>query len=309
MTVAEMESLLETLGIKSLGSRGDEIQAECPAHEERTGHKDRNPSWYINANHGAHICFSCGFKGNIYTLAAYLNGTLGDLETNETEVYTRLSSRLMKLLTPEEVKPDNDRVIVTESMLSAFVEPPKDALLSRGLTPQSAAYYGIVWDRIKSTWIIPVRDLHGALLGWQEKGHGTRYFNNYPKGMKKGQSVFAYNKYEGGDMIVVESPLDVARLYSLGITGGVATYGCAITDTQFNALRGADRIVFALDNDSAGISASKDMFQRCLQLNTDAWFFDYTDTDVKDIGGMSLPEIQSGLANAKHISRGEKAFL
>ena len=153
-----------------------------------------------------------------------------------------------------------------------------------------------------------MRDTKSELLGWQEKGYKNRYFNNHPKGMKKGKSLFGYKQYENGDMIVVESPLDVVRLASIGIKGGVATYGCSITDDQLRAIRGGDRVIFALDNDDAGRAASKDMFQRCLLLNTEAWFFNYAGIDVKDVGAMSRDEVLSGLSNARHMSRGERVI-
>ena len=54
MTVDEMTDTLTRLGVEIVGSRGYEIQAHCPAHLERTGKQDRNPSWYINADSGAH---------------------------------------------------------------------------------------------------------------------------------------------------------------------------------------------------------------------------------------------------------------
>ena len=60
MTVEEMEDTLARLEIAVTSIRGVEIQALCPAHFERTGKEDHNPSWYINADTGAHICFSCG---------------------------------------------------------------------------------------------------------------------------------------------------------------------------------------------------------------------------------------------------------
>lgn len=308
MTVEEMESVLETLGIKAIGSRGVEIQAECPGHEERTGHKDRNPSWYINADSGAHICFSCGFKGNIYSLTSYLNGAPIDFEVNEEEASIKLSGRLFKLLHPEEIKKEQDSHPITESMLSAFITPPDEALISRGLSKVAAESYELLWDRLRGNWIIPVRNPKGALLGWQEKGYRVRYFNNYPKGMKKGKSLFGYKQYASGDMVVVESPLDVIRLASVGITGAVATYGCSITGDQLELIRGADRVIFALDNDDAGKAASHDMLTRCLSLNTEAWFFNYDGLDVKDVGAMSRDEIVFGLANARHMTRGVRAI-
>ena len=61
MTVEEMEDLLERLSIEVVSIHGDEIKAHCPAHLERKGREDTNPSWYINADTGVHNCFSCHF--------------------------------------------------------------------------------------------------------------------------------------------------------------------------------------------------------------------------------------------------------
>lgn len=305
MTVEEMEATLVGLGIEVIGTRGWEVQAACPGHEERTGHADRNPSWYINADSGAHICFSCGFKGNLYSLVSYLRGVPLEEAKEFTRSHYNLTERMMRLLEPEAPK-EEERVIVTESMLSAFVDVPDEALLARGLTREAANFYRIRWDRHRNNWIIPVRHVRGHLLGWQEKGFTTRYFNNHPKGMKKGQSLFGYDEYKSGDMIVVESPLDVVRLASIGISGGVATYGCTISIEQLNAIRGADRIIFALDNDEAGKASSRDLFQRCRELKAEAWFFNYGTIDVKDVGAMSRAEVIAGLDNAKHMIHADR---
>ena len=297
MTIEEMEATLADLGIKIIGARGWEVQGECPAHEERTGHPDRNPSWYINADSGAHICFSCGFKGNLYSLVAYVRGVPLDQATDWANTNLNLVARLMRLTEPEKVQ-EEEVVRVTESMLGAFVDAPREA----------TNHYGIRWDRHRGNWIIPVRHVYGSLLGWQEKGFSTRYFNNHPKGMKKGKALFGYQQYSSGDMIVVESPLDVVRLASIGITGGVATFGCSISIEQLSAIRGADRIIFAFDNDEAGRVASRDMLNRCRELKAEAWFFNYAGIDVKDAGAMSRSEVVLGLQNAQHMIRGEKAL-
>ena len=74
MTTDEMIETLSLLGIEVSETRGSEIQARCPAHVQRTGHEDRNPSWWINADTGAHICFSCQFKGGLQSLVSYMRG-------------------------------------------------------------------------------------------------------------------------------------------------------------------------------------------------------------------------------------------
>ena len=110
-------------------------------------------------------------------------------------------------------------------------------------------------------------------------------------------------------MIVVESPLDVVRLASLGISGGVSTYGAMISKEQINLIREADEVLFALDNDEAGQLASKKMLDLSFTLGFEAWFFDYSGTDMKDVGGMSKNEVLSGLSNAKHAVNGNGALL
>ena len=301
MTVEEMQDALTRLGVEFYSNRGDEIQAECPAHEERTGHKDRNPSFYINADSGAFICFSCGWKGSLYTLINYKQGDVDARSWLDSE--QGLAARFSRA-TREQPK-IQEQTYITESMLSAFTEPPADALRSRGLTSDAARDYGLVWDRHNKNWIIPIRESSTSkLLGWQEKGYDRRYFRNYPTGIQKSHSLFGYDKYTSGAMIVVESPLDVIRLASIGIFGGVATYGALVSSHQFNLIRGADRIVLAMDNDEAGHKSNMSLYNMCKDMEKEAWFFNYNALDVKDIGGMSLDEVRFGLDNAKHISRG-----
>jgi DNA primase len=310
MTVEEMTDTLARLGVEVVDNRGDEIQGYCPAHEDRTGKADRNPSWWINADSGAHNCFSCGWKGNLFTLISYVeeieysavNDWLGS-----TSSLTARFERLQKK--PKQQEALEELTTVTESMLSAYTQVPSYALEARGLTSNAARYYGLLWDERADNWIIPIRDpITNNLLGWQEKGHTKRHFNNKPTKVKKSISLFGYEHYKGGDMIVVESPLDVVRLASLGVEGGVATYGALVSTTQFNLMRGAGRLIIAMDNDEAGRASSKELLRMCQELGVECWFFYYGNIDVKDVGGMSKAEVLEGLSKAKHLIRGEKAM-
>jgi len=306
VNVEEMEQTLDRLGIEHFSVTGDEVQAACPAHKERTGHEDRNPSFYINADSGAFICFSCQFKGNLYTLISYVEGVDLDKAKDWMGSTSNLMSRFERLVKDKPVHIE-ETTHVTESMLSAFTLPPADALRSRGLTVEAAQVHGLLWDARTRNWIIPIRDPYTkSLLGWQEKGYDHRRFNNTPAKVQKSKALFGFGEYSSGDMIVVESPLDVVRLTSLGITGGVAIYGAIASAAQFNLIRGSDRVIFALDNDTAGKSSSAELYKLCRQMDKEAWFFNYGSFDVKDIGGMSLDEVKYGLSNAKHYVRGEK---
>ena len=174
--------------------------------------------------------------------------------------------------------------------------------MARGLKPTAASAYGILWDTNKENWIIPIRDPYSnALMGWQEKGHRSRYFRNYPTGVRKSMSVFGHGLYEGGDMIVVESPLDAVRLRSVGVMGGVALYGAIPSREQLNIIRGADRIIFALDNDDTGRSSSLNLAKMSFSHNFDAWFFDYTHTDQKDIGDRKSTRLNSSHSSVSRM--------
>jgi hypothetical protein len=309
MTVEEMEDLLDRLGIEIVSITGDEIKGHCPAHLERKGKVDSNPSWSINADTGAHNCFSCHFKGGVQTLVSYVQGFDSDMATQWVNSGERnLSKAFQRLITPAPLPKRTE--LITESMLSAFVSPPDYALKSRGLTGVAAEYYSILWNDKNNSWILPLRDpFTNKLIGWQEKWFKERRFNNFPPKVSKSSCLFGYERYSGFEMVVVESPLDVARLASVGILGGVSTCGSGISKEQINLIRSADRVVFAMDNDEAGISSSAILLEYSRTMGFECWFFNYEKTDMKDIGGMSKSEIMFGLNNARHSIHGKRAFL
>jgi DNA primase len=104
-------------------------------------------------------------------------------------------------------------------------------------------------------------------------------------------------------MILVESPLDVVRLESIGITGGVASFGSLVSNDQVQLLKSAERLIIAMDNDDAGNLSASNLLQALLQCNKEAWFFDYSDTDMKDVGGMSRQEVINGIVSSIHSVR------
>jgi len=306
MTVEEMEENLSALGLEVIDSRGYEINTYCAAHESRTGHIDHNPSFWINADSTAFICFSCGWKGNLYSLVTYITGAA---PTESNSNVSALSARFNRVI--REKKPViEDPVIMSESMLSAFTEVPEYALTARGLTATSCYAHGVLWDDRNKNWITVIRDpINNKLLGWQEKGFDRRYFKNVPSGVKKSNALFGYEFYRGGEMIVVESPLDVVRLSSIGILGGVSTFGAMVSEVQFNIIRGADRIIFAMDNDDAGRASSMSLLYKAREMGVECKFLNYGDLDVKDVGAMSKSEVLDCINKAKHSVHGEKAIV
>jgi DNA primase len=113
-------------------------------------------------------------------------------------------------------------------------------------------------------------------------------------------------------MLIVESPLDVVKISSSKLqVCGVSTYGASVSQAQFDLFRQAEKLIFAFDNpriDAAGEKASKEMFAKCKDAGMECWFFNYSDTGLKDIGDMNREQIEYGIAKAKHFVFGEQAI-
>jgi hypothetical protein len=319
-------AVLEKLGL-DYDEKGTEANSLCPMHEQRTGKADRSPSWWINLESGAHICFSCGYKGNILQLVCdinefYYKGSNDiyhyDYEAAKhwvaqgTEIPIKKLQEIIDGL-PNYLEPAPTPLAMSEARLAVFVEPPLEELEKRSISPEAAAKYHLMWDKNKSAWILPLREPHFMkLMGWQEKGTLNRTFFNRPSGLQKSKTLFGIENQNESLVIVVESPLDCARIASAGIPGAVAICGSSASEEQVKLLRYSERIIAAFDNpkvDHAGKKASGELNKLALKYGLNLSFFNYGDSGKKDPGDLTNEEIVWGVENAKTSLLGEKAYV
>lgn len=308
----DVERVLLSLDLALYAQRGTEVNGLCPMHKKRTGKEDHNPSWWINSETGAHICFSCGYKGNVYTLVSDVKGVdyheARDYVNDKADMPIDALMRRIKEL-PQYIQPESTPIGMSEARLVVYTEPPEKELRKRFLTAQAAKECEVLWDAKNDAWILPIRDPDDfSLWGWQEKGAKGRFFRNQPVGVKKSKTVFNV-QHQGKATIVVESPLDVARLKSAGIDGAISTFGAIISEDQAKIIRRSELVIAAFDNDPAGKKASEQMHGFARKYGMDLKFFNYKDVDVKDVGDMTPEEIYRGLANAKDMIYGKEAYL
>lgn len=283
MRVKDPELMLELLGVEIIRIKDDEIRAECPFHYDRTGRPGSVGDYYVSAENGDSYCFSCGWGGPAERLVRERLG-VNEWDAGKWIVANDLWDRREESWEPRAYTEDVERV-VGESMLALFDSPPESAVRDRGLDPVSVEFHGVMWDRKMKTWVIPIRTLHGKLLGYQRKR--GKYVENVPEDMRKSRTLFGIDVFDGGTAVLVESPLDVVRLTSAGVDGGVAAFGAGVSKAQMNLLiEEADEVVLALDNDTAGILSTqklKTTYGRRVPMRT--LCYDYT-PDAKDVGEM-----------------------
>lgn len=309
----DVEKVLLSLELPLYAQRGAEVNGLCPMHRKRTGKEDRNPSWWINSETGAHICFSCGYKGNIFTLVADVKGInyhdARDFVNEKEEMpIDSLMKRIKEL--PQYVQAEPDQIPMSEARLAVYTDVPDIELKKRFVTRESVDTHGVRWDTKNEAWILPIRDPDdGSLWGWQEKGARGRFFKNQPAGVKKSKTVFGVHIMDSSKpLIVVESPLDAVRLTSLG-HNSVSTFGAIISEDQAKIMRRSEKIIAAFDNDKAGHTANEQIRTLARKYGMELSYFNYTGIDVKDAGDMTEEEIERGIKTARTSILGKAAYL
>ena len=308
----DIEKTLLSLDLSLYAQRGAEVNGLCPMHKERTGKEDNHPSWWINTETGAHICFSCGYKGNIFTLVkdmlgVNLNGAKEFIKGKSGTPIDSLMKRLQEL--PQYIQAE-EPIGMSEARLAVYTDPPEIELKKRFLKTASVTAHGVLWDNTNNAWILPIRDPDDfTLWGWQEKGARGRFFKNQPAGVKKSKTIFGIQIMDSvNTLIVVESPLDAVRLTGLG-HNAISTFGAIISEDQAKLMRRAPKLLAAFDNDKAGQSANEQILGFSKKYGMELSYFNYQGIDMKDVGDMTEEQINFGISNSKDMIYGKAAYL
>jgi hypothetical protein len=288
----DLAGALTRLGVNVTTVGESEIGGHCPIHD------DNSPSWSMNVTTGLWICYACGATGNLTQLALRLSVSSDEaMLINQFIIESGLESLKSK---------GDEEVFIPKADVGAyrrFQPVPEQLLKSRGIDENTAHRYGLRWDPEPRHWIVPIVSPSGELWGWQAKGKG--YFRNVPVGVNKSRTLFGLDRFRARTAILVESPLDVVRMASarLGVgVGGLASFGAHVSHAQMSLMSArADIIVIALDNDEAGITAAKRVYDACPRPRGGISYLRYSHTNAKDIGEMTSDEIEEAVTKASAI--------
>lgn len=288
----DLASILQSAGVqlKRIGDR--EITGKCPVHIRTVGKEDRSPSWSINANTGLWICFSCGARGTLSSLLGELLGAVDSISVQKFLINNRFEN-----LNNRELDEPNQQPVSVDTFFG-FQRVSEKRCDYKALDSELVFTYGVRWNPEHKSWCIPIISAMGQLTGWQEKK--TDWVRNYPVGVKKSETLFGIERFKCRTAVLVESPLDVIRLAAVfSVPQGLASFGAYVSHKQMALLTHvADSVVIAMDNDEAGIEASKRLYKNLSRPRKSIRWWNYSGMSAKDIGDMSDAEVERGLLTA-----------
>lgn len=237
-------------------------------------HGDQNPSASCNLDRKVYVCYSY-WGGDLFHLIAKLEG-----KENLADIVPLIGDFLSgATVSSQDFTDKMDAFFVKESYsieLPAYsekvIEPwlfSHPYLRERGVSWDASSQLKIGYDSVENRIVFP-HYWDSRLVGWQKRvlpdspgWPGTR--PDYPKyrnssGFPKSETLYNFkrrSKGGGKTIVVVESPMSVAKAVSLGIPNVVATFGAKISTTQIDLLSEFDEVIIWMDNDPAGHSAEK----------------------------------------------------
>ena len=152
-----------------------------------------------------------------------------------------------------------------------------DDLIKSGLVNENGTdLYDIYRNRI----MFPLYDLSGKVIGYNgriyEKGDSStsKYINSKETPIFKKRTLL-YNYHRAKEyarkkkqIIIVEGPMDVIRLYEIGVKNVVAALGTAFGPEQAMLVRKlSNNVILCFDGDSAGLKATKGSIEELAKLD------------------------------------------
>ena len=234
--------LLSEKGIK-FSVKGQDAIIACLNPE----HDDNNPSLRVDRVTGIMHCFSCGFKGNLFTYFGAPDSPLEVRIHRIKEKIAKTKSQTVGIQLPE------DRI---EWKGGPFRNISEETL---------KIWQAFTWNvpKFEGRIIFPIRDITGktvALLGRKISGMTDKYYI-YPQGV---EMPFCPAKVKpiNNRVILVEGIFDALNLWDHGLKNTVCCFGTQQMNwvkLSLLKLQGVQGIDIMFDGDDAGVKAGQEI--------------------------------------------------
>ena len=266
-----VEELLNTKDISFI-PKGKDFLVRCLNPE----HEDRNPSMRVDQITGIFNCFSCGYKGNLFT---HFGQKANKMELRKQLMRKKIDE--IRFQSSGQQKPQgympyvgNWRNIKQETYkdFEDFIHAGKD-------------FNGRI--------CFPIRDRSARIVAFQSRTTGDQLpkYLNTPPGAKL--PLFPIVEPLQGRIILVEGIFDVINLHDKGLTNAVCCFGVNnVTEEKLQVLTvsGVEGIDVFLDNDDAGQAASKKIREMCESLDIDTRNIAFGDKNL-DPGALAQTQV------------------
>lgn len=294
---------------------GEEYDVLCPLHG------DRNASMRINVAKGVFFCHGCHLGGTIAKLAKLI-GVKYRWDRTEEALFT-LTQKLNALRT-KQTGADPTPAWLEEGYLDNFVADTGYWSEECGFSDDIIQTFDLRYDIMNNAAIIPIRDIHGHLLGVTRRFLDENAMCKYkdPKGFDKKHNLFAsWFAVEDprSTVVVVEGPKDAMKVWQAGHMA-VAQYGTYLTLEQIKVLKrmGTTTLIGFYDNDKGGKKSFAAMKGFVLKRHNgvERWEYKperdlrrhfvvrrvrYGSVNKKDPGAMSSDEINDRIARSRYV--------
>ncbi|MCS5550535.1 MAG: toprim domain-containing protein [Gammaproteobacteria bacterium] len=249
--------------------------ADCLVSCINPEHSDRNPSMRVDRITGIFQCFSCGYKGNIFT-------HFGE-KANHLQVRRELFKKRIKEKRSESIGLSFPRNVVPYVGNWRDIKPETYKKFE-AFQHHDPDYIGRV--------VFPVRDISGRIVAFNGRHTtgGTPKYMISPAGAK--MPLFPVVEPIQGSVILVEGIFDMINLHDKGLDNAVCTFGTKnINEDKLKMLsiQGVDSIDVFFDGDDAGQDASKVIQEMCERVGLTSRNVCLKDTDP---GALPLSTVQ-----------------
>jgi hypothetical protein len=311
-----------------VGSDGTtEVVHSCLLDRVEPHHKngDQNPSASVNLEKKVYCCYNY-WSGDVFHLIAKMEhkGSIGGIvhligdflsgaTTDAGELRQRLRSHFVKQATYDVDLPAySEKVLEPWMMLHPYAS-------ERGITLDAARLLGIGYDEADNRIVFP-HFWQGNLVGWQKRSIPER-FGVWPgtvppmpkyrnsSGFPKNETLYAYDLSKCVDsVVVVESPMSVAKAYSLGMPNVVATFGASVNPTQIDLLKSFAEVTVWMDNDPAGRKGEEQLVRNLYRHTKVRVVSPEKDMDLADYDALDLvkEKVDCGMPAALKIAMYDK---
>ena len=265
-----VEELLQSKNVPFV-PKGKDFVVSCLNPE----HDDNNPSMRIDQITGIFHCFSCGYKGNIFSLFGKKPNKLEQKRLMLKNKITQKRSDSIGLEMPNNFTPyvGTWRGIrsITYREFQAFKHTDKEFI---------------------SRICFPITDHTGRIVAFQGRSEGLEPKPKYltsPRGAKL--PLFPSVKPIQSSVILVEGIFDVLNLHDKGLTNAVCCFGVknvTLEKLSILSMKGVDQVYIYFDSDEAGQKSAQEIKSLCEEAEIEANVLRYFPDQYTDPG--SLPK-------------------